>query len=183
MALGIEQRLADHPFDGRDARHDDPAPAQLIKQQPRQCCAVGRRQRGRQEPRLKLCPDWPGEGLEAEHIAQRVELLVAGLRAGVEDEVFADEAELVGDEVEVGVLERPDGTIAASVPAKLNGTEDSAEGFYGFETKYLEEGVTATIPAPYSDELTGAPTTGSTTCPPCVCPARVRSTGRVICGK
>ena len=40
------------------------------------------------------------------------------------------EAELVGDEVEVGVLERPDGTIAASVPAKLNGTEDSAEGFY-----------------------------------------------------
>ena len=63
------------------------------------------------------------------------------------------EAELVGDEVEVGVLERPDGTVAASVPAKLNGTEDSAEGFYGFETKYLEEGVTATIPAPYSDEL------------------------------
>ena len=63
------------------------------------------------------------------------------------------EAELVGDEVEVGVLERPDGTIAASVPAKLNGTEDSAEGFYGFETKYLEEGVTATIPAPYSDGL------------------------------
>ena len=51
------------------------------------------------------------------------------------------------------MLERPDGTIAASVPAKLNGTEDSAEGFYGFETKYLEEGVTATIPAPYSDEL------------------------------
>ena len=63
------------------------------------------------------------------------------------------EAELFGDEVEVGVLERPDGTIAASVPAKLNGTEDSAEGFYGFETKYLEHGVTATIPAPYSEEL------------------------------
>ncbi|WP_230471905.1 D-alanine--D-alanine ligase family protein [Corynebacterium fournieri] len=63
------------------------------------------------------------------------------------------EAELFGDEVEVGVLERPDGTIAASVPAKLNGTEDSAEGFYGFETKYLEHDVTATIPAPYSEEL------------------------------
>ena len=29
------------------------------------------------------------------------------------------EAELVGDEVEVGVLERPDGTVAASVPCLL----------------------------------------------------------------
>ena len=64
------------------------------------------------------------------------------------------EAELVGDEVEVGVLERPDGTIAASLPAKLNGTEDSEEGFYGFETKYLEEGVTATIPAPFDEATT-----------------------------
>lgn len=59
------------------------------------------------------------------------------------------ESEQVGDEVEVGVLEFPDGRIEASVPAKLNGTDSSAEGFYGFETKYLEEGVTATIPAPY----------------------------------
>ena len=70
-----------------------------------------------------------------------------------DDDKVIVEAELVGDEVEVGVLERPDGTVTASVPAKLNGTEDSAEGFYGFETKYLEEGVTASIPAPYSDEL------------------------------
>lgn len=69
------------------------------------------------------------------------------------DDKVIVEAELVGDEVEVGVLERPDGTVTASVPARLNGTEDSAEGFYGFETKYLEEGVTASIPAPYSDEL------------------------------
>ena len=64
------------------------------------------------------------------------------------------EAELIGDEVEVGVLEYPDGRIEASVPARLNGTGDSEEGFYGFETKYLDEGVTATIPAPYSPEVT-----------------------------
>lgn len=64
------------------------------------------------------------------------------------------EAEVVGDEVEVGVLEFPDGTVRASVPAKLNGTEESDEGFYGFETKYLEEGVTATIPAAYDAALT-----------------------------
>ncbi|MBL7285797.1 D-alanine--D-alanine ligase [Corynebacterium godavarianum] len=63
------------------------------------------------------------------------------------------ESELHGDEVEVGVIEHPDGRIEASVPARLNGTEDSAEGFYGFETKYLDNEVTATIPAPY-DEAT-----------------------------
>ncbi len=64
------------------------------------------------------------------------------------------EAELVGDEVEVGVLEYPDGRREASLPAKLNGTGDSEEGFYGFETKYLDDGVTATIPAPYGEAQT-----------------------------
>ncbi len=83
----------------------------------------------------------------------------AALPAAVELALESDpkvlvEAELVGHEVEVGVLERPDGTVAASVPAQLNGTEDSAEGFYGFETKYLDEGVTATIPAPYDEATT-----------------------------
>lgn len=64
------------------------------------------------------------------------------------------EAELIGDEVEVGVIEYPDGRVEASVPATLNGTEDADEGFYGFDAKYLDEGVTATIPAPYDAETT-----------------------------
>lgn len=85
---------------------------------------------------------------------ERWEDLPAALELAFEaDGKVLVESELVGDEVEIGVLERPDGTIAASVPAKLNGTEDSDEGFYGFETKYLEEGVTATIPAPYDEEV------------------------------
>ena len=121
-------------------------------------------------------PEWrPGSGPEREHLGLPVFVKPAnggssigvskvsaweGLNAAValaleSDDKVIVEAELVGDEVEVGVLERPDGTVAASVPAKLNGTEDSAEGFYGFETKYLEEGVTAMIPAPYSEELMG----------------------------
>ena len=61
---------------------------------------------------------------------------------------------IVGAEVECGVLQRPDGTIVASVPAQLTGTEDSAEGFYGFDTKYLDDVVTAQIPAPMSPEAT-----------------------------
>ncbi|MHA2788826.1 D-alanine--D-alanine ligase family protein [Corynebacterium sp. S7] len=64
------------------------------------------------------------------------------------------EAELVGDEVEVGVLEYPDGRIVASSPAKLIGTESTEEGFYGFDTKYLSDAVSAEIPGPYDEETT-----------------------------
>ena len=64
------------------------------------------------------------------------------------------EAEIHGAEVEVGVLQYPDGTVAASVPAQLMGTETSEEGFYGFETKYLDNVVTAAIPAPLDEETT-----------------------------
>ena len=54
---------------------------------------------------------------------------------------------IVGAEVECGVLQRPDGELVASAPAQLAGTEDSDEGFYGFDTKYLDDVVTAQIPA------------------------------------
>ncbi|TNL99873.1 D-alanine--D-alanine ligase [Corynebacterium tapiri] len=64
------------------------------------------------------------------------------------------EAMIHGIEVEVGVLEGPDGQVIASVPAQLNGTEDSDEGFYGFETKYVDDTVTATIPADIPAEMT-----------------------------
>lgn len=64
-----------------------------------------------------------------------------------EDTKVIVEAEIVGAEVEVGVLERPDGTLIASEPARLIGTEDSEEGFYGFDTKYLDNVVSAEIPA------------------------------------
>lgn len=74
--------------------------------------------------------------------------LPAALRlAFAKDSKIVIEAEVRGDEVEVGVLEFPDGRVEASVPARLVGTGDSAEGFYGFETKYLDDVVSAEIPA------------------------------------
>ncbi|MEX3514276.1 D-alanine--D-alanine ligase family protein [Corynebacterium sp. LK2536] len=69
------------------------------------------------------------------------------------DEKVIVEKEIVGSEVEVGVLQYPDGKLLASVPALLNGTGDSEEGFYGFETKYLDNVVSATIPAPFETEV------------------------------
>lgn len=58
------------------------------------------------------------------------------------------EAEIIGSEVECGVLQYPDGTLVASYPSMLKGTDTSEEGFYGFDTKYLDDVVTAEIPAP-----------------------------------
>ncbi|MBV7295188.1 D-alanine--D-alanine ligase [Corynebacterium sp. TAE3-ERU12] len=62
------------------------------------------------------------------------------------------EAAMAGPEVECGVLQRPDGTVIASEPARLCGTEESDEGFYGFDTKYLDNVVTAQIPAKFADD-------------------------------
>lgn len=72
------------------------------------------------------------------------------------DDKVIVEAMIHGVEVEVGVLQRPDGSLVASPPAQLNGIEDSEEGFYGFETKYLDDVVSATIPARLDDATTMA---------------------------
>ena len=96
-----------------------------------------------------------GSSIGVSKVTRWEDLDAAIAEAFANDRKVLVEGMLVGDEVEVGVLELADGTVRASVPAKLNGTEDSAEGFYGFETKYLDNHVTATIPAPYDAALTG----------------------------
>ena len=63
------------------------------------------------------------------------------------------EAMIIGREVECGVLQHPDGTVTASVPALLADTEAGDEGFYGFDTKYLDNVVSAAIPAPLPDGI------------------------------
>lgn len=62
------------------------------------------------------------------------------------------ESMLTGPEVECGVLQYPDGTVQASLPSMLQGTEDGPEGFYGFDTKYLDDIITYEIPAPLREE-------------------------------
>lgn len=64
------------------------------------------------------------------------------------------EAGIVGDEVECGVLQLPDGSVTTSVPSRLLGIEESEEGFYGFDTKYLDDVITAEIPAQLADGMT-----------------------------
>ncbi|WP_155807820.1 D-alanine--D-alanine ligase family protein [Corynebacterium matruchotii] len=64
------------------------------------------------------------------------------------------ESEIIGDEVECGVLEYPDGMVVASVPAQLVNTSVGHEGFYGFDAKYVDGDVSAMIPAPLDDAAT-----------------------------
>ncbi|RNE48327.1 D-alanine--D-alanine ligase family protein [Corynebacterium alimapuense] len=95
-----------------------------------------------------------GSSIGVSRVSEWSQLPAAVALARESDPKVIVEAEIIGAEIEVGVLQYPDGRVIASYPAQLNGTEDSDEGFYGFETKYLDDVVTATIPAPVSDEMT-----------------------------
>lgn len=74
--------------------------------------------------------------------------------ADAEDLAFSEDTKILvepmlhGVEVECGVLQMPDGTVRASLPSLLKGTEDGPEGFYGFQTKYLDDIISYEIPAP-----------------------------------
>jgi D-alanine-D-alanine ligase len=66
------------------------------------------------------------------------------------------EAAVVGREVEVGVLEYPNGRVAASVPAEIRivGDGEVQPEFYDFEAKYLDDVCEFDIPAKLDDEVT-----------------------------
>lgn len=88
-----------------------------------------------------------GSSIGISRVTQWEDLPAAVALAFEHDGKVIVEAEVVGSEVECGVLQHPDGTLVASYPAQLRGTADSDEGFYGFDTKYLDDVVTADIPA------------------------------------
>ncbi len=97
-----------------------------------------------------------GSSIGISRVTSWEQLPAAVALARESDDKVIVEAEIRGSEVEVGVLQYPDGSVKASVPAQLMGTDTSAEGFYGFETKYLDNVVTAAIPAPVGEEMTRA---------------------------
>ncbi|WP_055123095.1 D-alanine--D-alanine ligase family protein [Corynebacterium oculi] len=95
-----------------------------------------------------------GSSIGISKVEDWVDLEAAVATARQQDSKVIVEAEIAGAEVEVGVLEYPDGRLVASAPARLVGTEDSEEGFYGFDTKYLDNVVSAEIPAQLPAETT-----------------------------
>ena len=62
------------------------------------------------------------------------------------------EAAVVGREIECGVLELPDGTVRASLPAEIRIVGSAA--FYDFDAKYLDDECEFDIPAKLDDDVT-----------------------------
>ncbi len=75
-------------------------------------------------------------------------------RAREHDPKVLVEAAIVGREIECGVLERPDGTLHASLPAEVRVI--GAAEFYDFESKYLDDVCEFDIPAKLDDDATAA---------------------------
>ncbi|GEL26008.1 D-alanine--D-alanine ligase [Pseudonocardia sulfidoxydans NBRC 16205] len=63
------------------------------------------------------------------------------------------EAAIVGREIECGVLEHPDGTLRASLPAEIRLVSSTAE-FYDFDAKYLDDACEFDVPAKLDDDTT-----------------------------
>lgn len=63
------------------------------------------------------------------------------------------EAAIVGREVECGVLEYPDGSLRASLPAEIRLVSTAAE-FYDFDAKYLDDACEFDVPAKLDDDVT-----------------------------
>jgi len=65
------------------------------------------------------------------------------------------ESAVIGREVECGVLELPDGSIRASLPAEIRllKASDGDGAFYDFNTKYLDDVAAYDIPAPLEQHV------------------------------
>ncbi len=65
------------------------------------------------------------------------------------------EAAIVGREIECAVLERPDGTVASSLPAEIRivGGSGHVPAFYDFDAKYLDDVCEFDVPAKLDDDV------------------------------
>ncbi|MGP4053562.1 D-alanine--D-alanine ligase family protein [Mycobacterium sp. 4D054] len=65
------------------------------------------------------------------------------------------EAAIPGRELECGVLEFPDGRLAASTVGEIRvaGVRGREDGFYDFETKYLDDAAELDVPAKVDDDV------------------------------
>jgi D-alanine-D-alanine ligase len=68
------------------------------------------------------------------------------------------EAAIAGRELECGVLEFPDGTVAASTVGEIRvaGVRDRDDSFYDFATKYLDDAAELDVPAKIDDDVAEA---------------------------
>lgn len=102
-------------------------------------------------------PARAGSSIGITRITDWADLDAAIATARAHDPKVLVEAAVVGREVEVGVLEFPDGSVRASVPAEIRIVGDrpdgTAVGFYDFDAKYLDDVCEFDIPAKLDDAV------------------------------
>jgi D-alanine-D-alanine ligase len=100
-------------------------------------------------------PARAGSSVGITRVADWADLDAAVATARAHDPKVLVEAAVVGREVECGVLEFPDGSLRASVPAEIRivGAGGSTPEFYDFESKYLDDVCEFDIPAKLDDAV------------------------------
>jgi D-alanine-D-alanine ligase len=97
-------------------------------------------------------PARAGSSVGITKVSDWAQLPAAIADARAHDPKVLVEAAVVGREIECGVLEFPDGTVRASLPAEVRIVGEGVE-FYDFEAKYLDDVCEFDIPAKLDDEL------------------------------
>ncbi|CAM3099305.1 D-alanine--D-alanine ligase family protein [Tsukamurella hominis] len=105
---------------------------------------------------LFVKPARGGSSIGITRVTDLTELPAAIAEARKWDPKVIIEAAVIGREVEIGVLERPDGTVAASAIAEIEMAADAEHSFYDFETKYLDDRAQYTVPANLTEEQSAA---------------------------
>jgi len=100
-------------------------------------------------------PARAGSSVGITRVADWADLDAAVATARAHDPKVLVEAAVLGREVECGVLELPDGTLRASLPAEIRVVGGSGE-FYDFEAKYLDDVCEFDIPAKLDDATADA---------------------------
>lgn len=101
---------------------------------------------------LFVKPARGGSSIGITRVTDLTELPAAIAEARKWDPKVIIEAAVIGREVEIGVLERPDGTVAASAIAEIEMAADAEHSFYDFETKYLDDRAQYTVPANLTED-------------------------------
>ena len=103
---------------------------------------------------LFVKPARGGSSIGVSRVTTEAELPAAIAEARRHDPKVIIEAEVSGREVECGVLEFPDGSVEASTIGEIRvaGVAGREDGFYDFETKYLDDAAELDVPAKVDDE-------------------------------
>lgn len=103
---------------------------------------------------LFVKPARGGSSIGVTPVATAEQLPAAIAEARRHDPKVIVEAAVAGRELECGVLEFPDGAVRASTIGEIRvaGPTGRADGFYDFETKYLDDVAELSVPAELDDD-------------------------------